>query len=257
MDQKVVVITGASSGIGAALALKLALRDDKLVLASRRERELNQVASQAKDALVVQTDVTQRASVEHLRDQALEKYGRIDVWVNNAGRGITKPVMDLTDEEMDGIISVVLKSVVYGMQTVIPYFQRRGRGHVINVSSFLGRVPLVSHRSIYSAAKSAVNVLTANARVDLRTTNPNVHISLILPGTVDTDFHRIAGTPTRPVAGTRLGALVVESAGEVAEKIVAVIDNPTGEVYTNPAMTEMVQRYYQDVEKFEAHMGPR
>ena len=257
MDPKVVVITGASSGIGAALAIKLGLQGHKIVLAARRERELSQVASHINDALVVKTDVTRKVSVDQLRDQALNKYEHIDVWVNNAGKGITKPVMNLTESEMDEIINVVLKSVVFGMQAVIPHFQERGQGHVINVSSFLGRVPLVSHRSIYSAAKSAVNVLTANARVDLRPNYPDIRVSLVMPGTVDTDFHKVAGSPTRPVAGTRLGALVVESPDEVAEKIAALIEHPTSEMYTNPSMPDIVQRYYQDVEKFESQMRPR
>ncbi|HEX4922259.1 MAG TPA: SDR family NAD(P)-dependent oxidoreductase, partial [Candidatus Bathyarchaeia archaeon] len=135
--------------------------------------------------------------------------------------------------------------------------QERGQGHVINVSSFLGRVPLMSHRSIYSAAKSAVNVLTANVRVDLRPNYPNIRVSLVMPGTVDTDFHKVAGSPTRPVAGTRLGALVVESPDEVAEKIAALIEHPTSEMYTNPSMPDIVHRYYQDVEKFESEIRPR
>jgi hypothetical protein len=75
-----------------------------------------------------------------------------------------------------------------------------------------------------------------------------------MAGTVDTEFHQIAGTPVRPVAGTRLGALVVESADEVAAKIVSLIENPVAELYTNPDMPELVQRYYQDVGKFEENL---
>src|SRR5438094_5638690 len=212
MTNEVTVITGASSGIGAALAKQLGSKGHQLVLAARREKELKEVAKQAGTrALVVPTDVTRRADVEALRSRALEEYGHVDVWVNNAGRGITKSVLDLTDRDVDEITAVVLKSVLYGMQAIIPHFQERGRGHLINVSSFLGRVPLVSHRSIYSAAKSGVNVLTANARMDLMAKYPRVHVSLVMPGTVETDFHRIAGTPFRPVAGERLGSLIVES----------------------------------------------
>src|SRR5438093_713056 len=159
--------------------------------------------------------------------------------------------MNLTEDDLDEIISVVLKSVVYGMQAVIPHFQERGEGHLINVSSFLGRVPLVSHRSIYSAAKSGVNVLTANARMDLLAKYPRVQVSLVMPGTVETDFHRIARTPFHPVAGERLGSLIVESADEVAGEIASLIEHPVPEVYTNPSMPDLVQRYYQDVGKFE------
>lgn len=255
MTDKVTVITGASSGIGAALATQLGKKGHSLVLGARREKELGEVASKTgTKALIVRTDVTRRADVERLREKAIREYGHVDIWVNNAGRGITKPVMNLTDQDIDDIVSVVLKSVVYGMQTIIPHFQERGEGHLINVSSFLGRVPLVSFRSIYSAAKSGVNMLTANARVDLKAKYPNIHVSLVMPGTVDTDFHRIAGTPSRPVAGTRQGASVVESADDVASKIVGLIENPVAELYTNPAMAEVVLRYYQDVAKFEENM---
>src|SRR6266705_4933141 len=252
MTTEVTVITGASSGIGAALAKQLGSKGQQLVLAARRENELREVAKQAGTrALVVPTDVTRRGDVENLRSQALEEYGHVDVWVNNAGRGITKSVMELTDRDVDEITAVVLKSVLYGMQAIIPHLQERGRGHLINVSSFLGRVPLVSHRSIYSAAKSGVNVLTANARMDLLAKYPRVHVSLVMPGTVETDFHRIAGTPCLPVAGERLGSLIVESADEVASKIASHIEHPVPEIYTNPSMPDLVQRYYQDVGKFE------
>jgi len=258
MTTEVTVITGASSGIGAALAKQLGSKGHQLVLAARREKELKDVAKQAgARALVVVTDVTRRGDVERLRSRALQEYGHVDVWVNNAGRGITKPVMDLTDEDFDEITAVVLKSVLYGIQAIIPHFQQRGRGHLINVSSFLGRVPLVSHRSIYSAAKSGVNVLTANVRMDLKAKYPGIHISLVMPGTVDTDFHKIAGTPQVPRAGTMLVSMIVESAEEVASKISSLIEHPVAELYTNPAMADLVSRYYQDVAKFEDNMARR
>src|SRR5690348_9528088 len=99
---KIVVITGASSGIGAALARRLGARGDRLVLAAGRDPELRAVARDSgADALVVPTDVTKRSDVERLCDRALERFGAVDVWVNNAGRGITKSVLELTDEEFD------------------------------------------------------------------------------------------------------------------------------------------------------------
>jgi len=127
MTGKVVVITGASSGIGAALTRQLASQGHQLVIAARRESELKQVAAETgSKATPVVTDVTRRRGLENLRNSALKKHGRIDVWVNNAGRGITKTVMELTDQEFDSIIDVVLKSVFYGTQTIVPHFQERG-----------------------------------------------------------------------------------------------------------------------------------
>jgi len=191
----------------------------------------------------VPTDVTRRGDVENLRSQALKEYGHVDVWVNNAGRGITKSVLDLTDRDVDEITAVVLKSVLYGMQAIIPHFQERGRGHLINISSFLGRVPLVSHRSIYSAAKSGVNVLTANARMDLKAKFPGIH--------------KVAKTPQIPRAGSKLGFIIVQSAEEVADQIATLIEHPVAEQYTNPALAGLVSQYCQDVGKFEENLVHR
>lgn len=256
MDPRVVVITGASSGIGAALAKQLSAKGDRLVLGARRELLLRRVAEAAgPDAVPVVTDVTRRADVEHLRDVALERFGHVDVWVNNAGRGASRLVMDLTDEDVQSILDVVLKSVLYGMQTIIPHFETQGRGHLINVSSFMGRVPLATYRSIYSAAKSAVNVLTANLRMDLRGKYPGIHVSLVMPGIVDTEFHKVAQTPVPIRAGERAGTTLVETAEEVAAKIVSLIETPVAELYTAPQMPELTQRYYQDVGAFEERMA--
>src|SRR6266540_2564110 len=256
MPETVTVITGASSGIGAALARQLGARKDKLVLAARRREELRIVSTQTgAEALCVVTDVTRRGDMEHLRDTALEEYGHVDIWVNNAGRGIMRQVMELTDREFDEIVEVVLKSVFYGMQAIIPHFQERGRGHLINVSSFLGRVPLVPYRSIYSASKSAVNTLTACLRMDLKEKFPGIHVSTVMPGIVDTDFHKIAG-PGLPVrAGGNLGPTRVESAEEVAGKIVSLLGNPLPELYTSSSQTEVVKRYFEDVGRFEERMA--
>ncbi len=252
MPETVTVITGASSGIGASLARQLGTKGHILVLAARREKELKLVAAQTgTETLCVTTDVTRRRDLERLRDLALEKYGYVDVWVNNAGRGITRSVMELTDQEFDDIVNVVLKSVFYGMQTIIPHFQERGQGHLINVSSFLGRVPLIPYRSIYSASKSAVNTLTANLRMDLKGKYPRIHVSLVMPGIVDTNFHVVAGTPLPVRAGGSLGPTRVESADEVAGQIVSLIEHPVAELYTSPSQAELVRRYYQDVGLFE------
>src|SRR2546427_10824246 len=140
MNEKVTVITGASSGIGEALAKQLGAKGHRLVLGARRENELKRVAGGiGSNAIPVTTDVTRRKDVEHLKDVALERFGHVDVWVNNAGRGITKSVMELTDQEFDEIVAVVLKSVFYGMQTIVPHFQERGQGTLDQRLLFLGQ----------------------------------------------------------------------------------------------------------------------
>jgi NADP-dependent 3-hydroxy acid dehydrogenase YdfG len=258
MSEKVVVITGASSGIGAALAKELGSKGAILVLAARREKQLKQVADQVgSKSLPVVTDVTRRNDVDRLRDLALKEFDHINVWVNNAGRGVNRSFLELTDHEFDEMLDVNLKSVFYGTRAIIPYFQQRGEGHLINVSSFLGRVPLVSYRSAYSAAKSAVNTLTANVRMDLLSQYPRIHVSLVMPGTVDTEFHTVSGKPLNVRAGNKLGPMVVQSAQEVADKIVSLIDHPVAELYTNPSLPELTRRYYQDVASFEENFSQR
>lgn len=240
------------------MAKELGSRGNRLVLGARREKELKEVASHAgAEAVPVVVDVTRRQDVERLRDVAIEKFGHVDVWVNNAGRGSGKTVMELTEEELDEMIDVNLKSVFYGMKAIIPHFQKRGEGHLINVSCFLGRVPLATYRSAYNAAKAGANSLTANLRMDLKANYPKVHVSLVLAGFVDTDFHKVARTPFPVKAGARVGDAVVQSAEEVAKQIASLIDHPAAELYTNPGLRDLVLRYYQDVGVFEEKMGQR
>jgi short-subunit dehydrogenase len=253
---KVVVITGASGGIGAALAKRLGGQGHKVVLAARRESELKAVASGCgADALPVVTDVTRRNEVERLRDRALQSFDHIDVWVNNAGRGISRKVMEISDVDIDEMVMMNIKSALYGIQAVLPHFQQRGEGHLINVSSMLGRVPLVSFRSAYSAAKAALNSLTASLRMDLRQTHPRIHVSVVMPGPVATEFARNAlGTPPSalPSGGPPPGVLI-QSAEDVAQVMAELIENPQPEVFTHPSLAETSKRYYQDVAAFEAN----
>ena len=210
MSGKTIVITGASSGIGAELAVQLAAEGHRLVLGARREAELGAVAARAgRDAVTVVTDVTRRGDVERLRDRAIARSGGVDVWINNAGQGITRSVLDLTDEDFDAVMAVNVKSALYGMQAIVPHFIARGEGHLVNVSSFLSRVPAASYRSAYNAAKAALNALTANLRMDLAAAHPGIHVSLVMPGLVATDFgrHAIGGAAARPTGADAAGAI--------------------------------------------------
>src|SRR5262249_16001246 len=127
------------------------------------------------------------------------------------------------------------------------------RGHIINISSFLGRVPVAPLRSAYSAAKAALNTLTANVRVDLQRTHPGIHVSLVMPGLVATEFarHAIGSTgviPPGPI-GSRMATQTPE---DVAMVVADLIDPPAAEVYTNPASRALAARYFDDVGGFEA-----
>lgn len=246
--ERVIVITGASRGIGRELAISLAENGEYLMLAARTHPELHQVARQCgRDTFAYTTDVTRRQDVQRLFDETIRTFGHIDVWINNAGVGIQRSVLELTDEDLDQMMSFNLKSALYGMQIVTPHFISRGKGHVINISSGLSRLPWVSARSAYSASKAALNNLTANLRMDLKKLAPDVHISLVLPGAVDTQFaasaiHAEETTIPRPNA---------QPVEEVVKVIVDLINEPVAEVYTNPAHRQRMLNYFNDIDAFE------
>ena len=247
----VIVITGASSGIGAAAARLVGSKGASPVLAARRLEELRRVAGESgPSALAVVADVTLRADVQRIVDEALDRFGRIDVWINNAGRGISQPVAEITDEDFDDMMRVNVKSALYGMQAVLPHMKRRGRGHIINVSSVLGRLPFASVRAAYSASKHALMSLTANLRVDLRVEFPDIHVSSLIPGVVATEFglHALHGGPdSRQLPQA-------QSVDEVAEVLVDLIEHPRAEAYTRPVYQQQVAAYFaaENVDEVES-----
>jgi NAD(P)-dependent dehydrogenase (short-subunit alcohol dehydrogenase family) len=252
VKDKVIVITGASMGIGAALAIEVAKRGAKgVVLASRREADLAKVAAQVGPAaFAVQTDVTLRGDLERLRDKTLERFGQLDVLVNNAGRGITRLVADVTDDDIDDMISTNLKSVVYGIQAVLPHFKQHERGQIVTISSGLARFPFAGERSAYAASKAAVNLMMGCLRMELRAAYPDIHCTTVMPGVVATEFGNNAlhgGYDSRKLPG----AQPVE---EVAQVIANAIEKPVAECYTRPQMRELAAMYFsaEDVGAIES-----
>jgi len=243
MKDLVIVITGASSGIGASLAEVVAKRGAKPVLVARREHELAIVAERCADpaqALIVVADVTKRIEVEGIREAAIKRFGHIDAWVNNAGRGISRLPSQITDEDIDEMMLVNVKSALYGMQTVLPHFKERNKGHIVNVSSMLGRIAFAPIRSAYSASKHALNALTANFRMEVRTTHPNIHVTGVHPGVVATEFGSNSlhgGMDSRAIPN----AQPVE---EVANVIADVIEKPKPDAYTREGAQQMVIGYF-------------
>jgi NADP-dependent 3-hydroxy acid dehydrogenase YdfG len=238
---RVVVVTGASAGIGAALAERLAARGDAPVLVARREKELSDVAARCGPrALAVPGDVTRRGDHARVVAAAIAKHGRIDAWVNNAGRGISRMPSELTDADIDEMMLVNVKSALYGIQAVLPHFKERKAGHVVNVSSMLGRVPFAPIRSAYSAAKHALNALTANLRMELGAAYLGIHVTSVHPGVVKTDFGLNAlhgGMDSRQLPNA-------QTAEEVAEVLADVLERPRADVYTRAGARELVAAYY-------------
>jgi len=241
---KVVVITGASAGIGAAAARLLAQRGMSVALVARRRKELEQVAGECgPDALAIDADVTRREDVHRVARETIARFGRIDVWINNVGRGITRMPTQLTDDDLDDIMRVNVKSALYGMQEVLPHFQERGEGHVINISSQLGRVPYAPFRSAYIGAKHFLNALTATFRQEVQQSHPNIQFSIVSPPVVRTDFgvNALHGGPdSRTLPNS-------QSAEEVAAVIARVIDTRAPDMYTRAGAREQVTTYYASV----------
>ncbi len=240
MSDQVVVITGASSGIGAAVAERLSRDGMAVALVARRADAVADVAARCgAQALAIAADMTVRADAERAAAEATARFGHVDVWINNVGRGITRPATMLTDDDIDEMIRVNVKSALYGMQAVLPHFTARGRGHLINVSSVLGRMPMAHFRSAYNGAKHFLNALTANVREDLAASHPGIAVSLVSPGVVRTEFglNAVHGGPdSRTLPNS-------QSAEEVAEVIAGVITSRAPDVYTRAGVKQMVLGY--------------
>ncbi|MEO8634012.1 MAG: SDR family NAD(P)-dependent oxidoreductase [Gemmatimonadales bacterium] len=244
MQGKVIVVTGASSGIGAALATLLASRGSSIALVARRADALQVVATACGErAHPIVADVTHRDQVRRVVQEAITHFGRIDVWVNNVGQGISRAPSELTDDDIDGMMQVNVKSALYGMQEVLPHFQARGTGHIVNVSSLLGRVPYVPLRSAYSGAKHFLNALTASFRDEVQRSHPSIQVSLVSPGVVRTTFGlnaRHGGPDSRQLPDS-------QSAEEVAAVIAGVIESRRPDVYTREGTHARIVAHFQSV----------
>ena len=244
MTGRVVVITGASSGIGAAVAELLAKSGDSVVIVARRADALAAVAGRCEGlAHAVVADCSVQADVRRVVVEALAKFGHVDVWVNNVGQGISRQPTELTDADIDDVMRVNVKSALYGMQEILPHFKERNAGQVINVSSMLGRIPFAVIRSAYVAAKHFLNALTAMIRTEVQATHPGIQFTIVSPGVVRTDFgvNSLHGGPdSRQLPNS-------QSAEEVAAVIVNVIDSRKPDVYTRAGAQARIAEYYATV----------
>ena len=190
LEGRGVVVTGASSGIGAATGRLLAAEGARVALVARREERLERLAeeirSQGGDALVLPTDVTVREEVESMAREALDAFGRIDVLVNNAGVMPLSPLADVRVDDWEWMVRVNLLGVLYALGAVLPHMLARGEGHVVNVGSVAGRRPFPGG-TVYSATKFAVRALSAGIQKELSAAR-GIRVTDIEPGVVDTEL---------------------------------------------------------------------
>jgi NADP-dependent 3-hydroxy acid dehydrogenase YdfG len=209
IEDKVVAITGASSGIGEATALLLAERGAKLVLGARRSDRLealaDRIAAADGEAAYPRTDVKRRDDLSDLVKLACERYGKLDVFVNNAGIGPISPLDDLRVEEWEEMIDINIKGVLYGIAAALPVFRKQGFGHFVNTASTAG-LKIVPTMAVYSGTKLAVRAISEGLRQEA---GDKLRVTIISPGFVHTDF---AESMTNP----QVKASVVEKMGRIA-----------------------------------------
>jgi NADP-dependent 3-hydroxy acid dehydrogenase YdfG len=196
IEGKVIVITGASSGLGLAAARLLSAQGARVVLGARRIERLQALAvelsGRERRAIAVATDVTVLDDVKHLVDTAVQTFGRIDVMVNNAGLMPVSALERLKVEDWDRTIDVNLKGVLYGIAAALPHMQRQMSGHFVNVSSVAGH-KIMLNGAVYSATKHAVRALSEGLRQEVKPWN--IRTTIVSPGAVDTE---LPGSITEP-----------------------------------------------------------
>jgi len=194
IENKVVVITGASSGLGEATARHLAAHGAKLVLGARRVDRLQALARELGfgTGAAVATDVTDAAQVKALVDRAVAAHGRIDVLLNNAGLMPHSPLERLKIGDWDRMIDVNLRGVLYGIAAALPHMIRQTSGHIINVSSVAGH-KVRPGSAVYAATKAAVRMLSEGLRQEVKPYN--IRTTIISPGAVQSELPQSIGEP--------------------------------------------------------------
>jgi NADP-dependent 3-hydroxy acid dehydrogenase YdfG len=184
---KVIVITGASSGLGEAAVRRLAADGAKLILGARRVERLKTLAAELglPDDAAVETDVTDARQVKALVDGAVGKHGRVDVIINNAGLMPHSPLERGKIEDWDRMIDVNIKGVLYGIAAALPHMTRQKSGHIINVSSVAGH-KVGKNNAVYCATKTAVRVLSEGLRQEVKPYN--IRTTIISPGAVQSEL---------------------------------------------------------------------
>ncbi|MDR2710766.1 MAG: SDR family oxidoreductase [Burkholderiales bacterium] len=226
LSGKVVVITGASSGLGEAAAKVLCEKGASVILGARRAERIETLAKeltrQGGKAWAVTTDVTDRVQVRRLVDTAVQKCGRIDVMLNNAGLMPNSPLDRFKVDDWDRMIDVNIKGVLYGIAAALPYMKAQKRGHIINVSSVAGH-KIRPGGAVYAATKHAVRVISEGLRQEVKPYN--IRTTIISPGAVATE---LPGSITEPDIAENVRKIyeVAISAESFADMVTFVINQP-------------------------------
>ncbi|MEQ9378101.1 MAG: SDR family oxidoreductase [Imperialibacter sp.] len=227
IEGKVIVITGASSGMGEAAAKHLAQLGAAIVLGARRSDKIDKLAREIQasggKALAVATDVTKRDQVKKLVDAAVEKFGRVDVLLNNAGIMPLSPMDRLKVDEWDKMIDVNIKGVLNGIAAALPHMKEQKSGHIINTASVAGH-KIFGGSVVYSATKFAVRALSEGLRMEVKPYN--IRTTIVSPGAVKTELlEHISEADVQQANQDYVGAVGL-SADSFARVVAFVISQP-------------------------------
>ncbi|WP_328335588.1 MULTISPECIES: SDR family oxidoreductase [unclassified Streptomyces] len=237
IEGKVVVITGASSGIGEATALLLAERGAKVVLGARRPERLEALVARIEkaggQAVCARTDVKRREDLSRLVALASDRYGKIDVLVSNAGVGLISPLDELRVEDWEEMIDVNLKGVLYGIAAALPVFREQGSGHFVNTVSTAG-LRIVPLQSVYAATKNAVRTISEGLRQEA---GGSLRVTVVSPGFTRTEFGDSMAPEMKAETLARLGDIAIPP-DAIARAIAFAIEQPdsvdVGDIVVRP-----------------------
>jgi NADP-dependent 3-hydroxy acid dehydrogenase YdfG len=240
LDGKVVAITGASSGIGAATALELAARGAAVVLGARRADRLEELVARIRDAGgradMLAVDVTRRADLAELVALAVRRFGRLDVLVSNAGVARTAPMAALDLDDWDAMIDVNVRGVLHGIAAALPVFRAQGRGHFVTTVSTSG-IKIVPNQAVYAGTKNAVRTLLEALRQE--STDGVIRTTSVSPGFVRTELVDYIDDPEQRAQIQQAMADLGISPDAVARAIAFAIEQPDdveiGDIVIRPA----------------------
>lgn len=240
IKNKVIAITGASSGIGEATARLLAAEGAKLVLGARREEKLEalvkEIIGAGGDACYVKTDVTRRKDLLNLAALAQTRFGRLDVMINNAGISQLSKIEDLDVEGWEEMIDINLRGVLYGIAAALPVFKSQGSGHIINIISTAG-IQIVPMMGVYAGTKNAVRTISEALRQE---SNGKWRVTGISPGFVKTPFaDSIKNEDMKNTIREKAGQIAIP-AEAIARAVAYAIEQPdnvdVGDIVIRPAV---------------------
>jgi short-subunit dehydrogenase len=225
IKDKVVIVTGASDGIGEAIARKLAHAGAKVVLAARNDEKLAKLAHELPGSIAVHTDMTQQADIQNLIDRTMEIDGHIDILINNAGQGMYGPAESIDIDKYKHIMNLNVYGPLYAMQRAIPHMRAKGGGMILNISSRVSK-NYFPNLSAYASTKYALNAISLTAREELK--KDNIIVSVFHPKMTATSFGKNsvnAEPATREAYAERARAtgMEVDTAEQVAEKVLEQI----------------------------------